>query len=165
MSKTRTFDDWYTENADDHNAKRRAKYAADKAFREEARARSKEYRSKNRQRASGKGRTTYRQIGPRRVKVGSIGALGAVIDRSIPTLHYWRKIGRLPESLFSGKQQLYTEYQMGLMKEFSDFLRQSRNPPSVVQSTNDKVHQLWGREFHAETPSILWRNPEGSNGE
>jgi hypothetical protein len=109
----RTFKDWYGENADDLNARRRERYATDKEHREHVRKVNREASARRRAESAAEKAEAQKEVklakgtGWRTEKVEvdgvfvtmfTIGALAQATGLSISTLRVWERRGFLPET-------------------------------------------------------------------
>lgn len=103
--------DWYHANKEEYNEKRRQRYAEDKEIRERARQRAADYRK----RSPKVTRQLTRILNGKTVNVYSTGQVADRIGRTPQMLRNWEANGLIPESIFEGKQRLYTKQQVDLI--------------------------------------------------
>lgn len=123
--KSPYFQEWYDENRDDLNARRRERYAKDEAYREkvqrwnrDARARRRKAAEKEEKKAkravkiqtSGQWKTVEVEVDGVKVRMFTIGALAKAIGKGISTIRVWERNGVLPETPYRSKKgdRLYT---------------------------------------------------------
>ena len=123
--KSPYFQEWYDENREDLNARRRERYATDEAYREkvqkwnrDARARRRRVAEKEDRKAkravkiqtSGQWKTVEMEVDGVKVPMFTIGALAKAIGKGISTIRVWERNGTLPETPYRSKKgdRLYT---------------------------------------------------------
>ena len=140
----RDYPEWYRKNHAQINAQRRDKYANDPEYRRRALERALKSRALGRKRPN-MGRTSLRTINGNAVKVHTIGYMAHCLGRGIDTLKYWRETGWLPPSRFPGKQQVYTDYQVGLVHAFDTKLK--GGDADCVKSALKDMWSMWDLEW------------------
>lgn len=142
MEQTKTqkkFSEWYEKNAEERNAKRRAKYRKDKEFRDSEKARVQAYRSKT----SVGNQKTYRTLNGESVEVVRIGKAAQLAGTTREIIRRYESEGLIPISTWHDEpQRLYTLAQCKLIKKLADFRRQTRAPADHL-----KVVRLVARIF------------------
>jgi len=111
--KNSYFKDWYEDNAEDLNARRRSRYQSDIAYRDKVqgwnrRARNKRNKERSQeQRAerkakkmatSGAWKTVEIEVDGVKRCMFTIGALAKVLGRGVSTIRVWERFGILPET-------------------------------------------------------------------
>lgn len=119
------FQEWYDDNRDDLNKRRREKYASDSVYRakvqqwnRDARARRRKDVEKEGLRAkravkmqtSGAWKTVEVEVDGVMVRMFTIGALARAIGKGISTIRVWERNGTLPQTPYRSKKgdRLYT---------------------------------------------------------
>lgn len=103
---------WYSENREEYNVLRRARYAANKETRIKARERAARYRENN---PMGTGRVLKRLLGGKMVDVLSTGQIAIMVDRTPQMIRNWESLGFIPHSVFLDDHRLYTRKQARLL--------------------------------------------------
>lgn len=111
--KSPYFQEWYEENRDDLNVRRRERYANDKAYRDKVQKWNKDARHRRRKSAereerkakravklqtSGQWKTVEVEVDGVKVRMFTIGALAKAIGKGISTIRVWERNGVLPET-------------------------------------------------------------------
>ena len=137
------FRNWYVNNRDDFNAKRRAKYAKDKNLREKARANAKRQREKVSDPDTG---PVLRVVHGRTLKVYRAAAAGAMIGRSPETIRTWIRNGWVPDVDDGWTHRTFTKGQIALMLRLANVIEKYRYADDY-QMRVDKVvvsiHKQW----------------------
>jgi len=118
------FEDWYNENRLSILARRRERYASDPDYAEKCREASSRYREtlKGRRQshppAKRPRKPTQISLNGQLCEGWSVGHLAEKINRSIPTVNHWSKMGLLPETPLrgNGDARLYTAPMMRVVK-------------------------------------------------
>jgi len=133
--------DWYNQNREEYNAKRRERYAANKDAREKARMRAARYRD---QKPAVQRRLT-RELNGTQVKVFSTGQVAEKIGRTPQMLRNWESNGLIPECVFEGKQRLYTTKQVELIIHLAYVISQNGGAwtGDKVDKAVARVHKRW----------------------
>jgi len=151
------FKTWYAKNKEDFNAKRRARYANDPEYRAKQRARTEEWKARQRElRRAERGdaprtrdRTIMVECAGGKVAMHTIGVFSERVGKSIVTLRSWERKGFLPESPFRSSRgdRLYTDAMI-------DVVAGIVAGRSIVQMDDEmakaKIRQVWedqGQKF------------------
>lgn len=121
------YKDWYDQHSDELSEKRRSRYKADPDYRQRVLEQNRAYRQKKAAEQAERPRPRIRipkhrkpvvftvAIGGKQVPMEfvHIGTFARMIQRSVPTIHQWERLGLLPRTPFSlqGKakqERLYT---------------------------------------------------------
>lgn len=107
------FKEWYDENREDLNARRREKYAQDPEYRAKVQQWNRDARARRRKdeekedrrtrravkiRPSGQWKTVEVEVDGVKVRMFTIGALAKAIGKGISTIRVWERTGVLPET-------------------------------------------------------------------
>jgi len=118
-AKAPYFQEWYDDNRDDLNARRREKYATDPAYRAKVQKWNRAARARRRREADKEDREARRAVKLRQserwktvevevdgvmVKMFTIGALAKAIGKGISTIRVWERSGVLPETPYRSKK-------------------------------------------------------------
>lgn len=119
------FQEWYGENRDDLNERRRERYATDEEYRAKVQKWNRDARERRRREAdkedrrvrkavklgtSGSWKTVEIEVDGVKVRMFTIGALARAIGKGISTIRVWERNGTLPETPYRSKKgdRLYT---------------------------------------------------------
>lgn len=143
------YSNWYDENKDGRNERRRKKYASDAGVRARERERVRKYRA-NQTNPAEIGRI-FREKSGVRIEVFRVGDVAQKIGAHASVIRRYEKAGLLPSPTFPGEHRLYTKGQVELIAEICDWRRNTRyswrRPQKAVQEQAlvAKVKALWGK--------------------
>jgi DNA-binding transcriptional MerR regulator len=106
------FQQWYDQNAQALNARRKHRYHTDPAYREQLLASQRARRKVKRQHRQYK-ETVLGQM----VRAYEIREVSALIGKPCSTIRQWESTGLIPCSIFKTKKRLYTVQQIHLLRE------------------------------------------------
>lgn len=130
----RKFRNWYENNREDYNAKRRERYKKNKAMRDKARENARKQRAKG---ADVDTSPVLRRVSGRTLKVYRTAAAGAMIGRSPETIRTWIKNGWLPDQ-GDWTHRTFTKGQIKLMQRLANVIEKYRYAKDY-QARVDKV--------------------------
>ena len=133
------FQEWYDDNRDDLNERRRARYAADPEYRKKVQKWNQDARARRRKEAAREDREAKRAVKIKTagawktvevevdgvmVRMFTIGALARAIGKGISTIRVWERNGTLPETPYRSKKgdRLYT---LEMVESIQKALRQA----------------------------------------
>lgn len=124
---------WYERNKDDYNQRRRERYQTDKAHREAIQQKARE--AKKAKIAERKG-MVERVWNGEVLLAKRIGDVAEEIGVSIQVIRSWEINQIIPRPVFGGKQRVYTETQVELMRKLAEALTKAKhyNKYSEVKS-------------------------------
>ena len=131
----RKFRNWYKQNRDEYNAKRRERYKQSKEMREKARENARKQRQKT---DSVDTSPVLRTVSGRTLKVYRTAAAGAMIERSPETIRTWIKNGWLPDKDDDWTHRTFTKKQINLMRRLARVIEKYRYADDY-QARLDKV--------------------------
>jgi len=119
------FQEWYDDNREDLNERRRARYATDPEYRRKVQKWNREARERRRKesekedrkakravkiKTAGSWKTVEIEVDGVMVRMFTIGALARAIGKGISTIRVWERNGTLPETPYRSKKgdRLYT---------------------------------------------------------
>ena len=115
------FKQWYENNKDEYNAKRRQKYAENPEVRSKAIARSQRYKGR---RDSTK---TYvvKVIDGKQIHMYPTGSAAKIIGVHHNTIPNWEKRGLIPEPILREHRRFYTSHQLSQMVVLKNLLERA----------------------------------------
>lgn len=117
------FRNWYANNREEYNAKRRERYAKDKGMRQKARQNAKRQRQKT---DSVNTEPVLREVSGRTIKVYRTAAAGAMIGRSPETIRTWIKNGWIPDHPDGWTHRTFTKKQIKLLQRLANVIEKYR---------------------------------------
>jgi hypothetical protein len=121
MSDTRTFSDWYGDNKEKYNRRRRERYQKDKQYRNKALRNSQRYRESGPRELDEYGRLKQTKIVKgEEIEVFTITAVADKIGKTAQTIRKWEAKGFIPKPIFRTRVRLYTQHQVNLLIRFSE---------------------------------------------
>lgn len=143
------FAKWYeSKGRKAHSERRKKKYDEDPVYREQVLARNREV--KQRIRVPSDGRIT-RFVDGAEILVFRIGQVAEQIGKSVGIIRDWEKDGTIPAPSFEDTQRLYTERQVGLLKELAD-------ATAEAEGSKFKLHEI--KEAMRPTIYKRWNSKE-----
>lgn len=126
---------WYADNAEEHNAKRRAKYNPTK---EELRSRAKKARAhrKSKDTHYEEMQVLYKGKSIRGYRIGHIAHL---IDKPTHTIEYWENLGYIPKHTLPYVQRVYTQEQVDLIVQLAKVVPARRKPGGYLSEELQKA--------------------------
>lgn len=137
VKSAKKFRNWYANNREDFNAKRREKYSQDQDLRNKARVNSKRQRDKV---SDPSIEPVLRVVSGRTLKVYRAAAAGAMIGRSPETIRTWSRNGWLPTVDDGWTHRTFTKKQIKLMQRLVNVIEKYRYAADYQQHI-DKVVQ------------------------
>lgn len=137
------FRNWYTQNREDYNAKRREKYSQDKELREKARKNARKQRQKTESPDTG---PVLRTVSGRTLKVYRVSAAGAFIGRSPETIRTWIRNGWIPDVADGWTHRTFTKGQIKLMQRLANVIEKYRYADDYQARLNKvvaSIHKQW----------------------
>lgn len=134
------FKEWYEENGDSHNEKRKRRYETDPEYRNAIIERQRAYRQ----------RTSVRRVRPPLTKVDDkgvehlvyrVGLASQMVGRSPQTLKKWERKGYIPKPSIKTIHRYYTAKQVELMIKNADFISSGDEP--LIRAVRMKINQQW----------------------
>lgn len=113
------YHDYYDDNKEDINRRRRDRYASDPEYRERVKASAKQVKKAA---AEAKKGHVARKYKGSKVLCTRIGDVAEAIGRSVSVIRFWEKEGTIPEPVFEGSQRVYTDAQVALLSKLSTAL-------------------------------------------
>lgn len=132
---------WYTENKEEYNAKRRERYKANKEQREKARERAARYRAEQ----PDIERELFRTYKGKKMRVFSTGQVAAEMNRTPQMLRNWEKEGLIPEAIFPDHHRLYTVKQKSMILQLAETIAANNGSwtaPKVKKAVS-WMHKRW----------------------
>lgn len=114
MAVSQAYRKWYDKNKETHNAKRRIRYQSDPVHRSNIQKRTRAHREALLAQQPAKTEFT-------------IGEAATKIGRDIQSIRNWEVRGYIPRDIDARGYRIYNQHQIGLLKEFSDFMREKAN--------------------------------------
>lgn len=139
----RKFRNWYQQNREDYNAKRREKYKQDKELREKARANARKQRQKG---GDVDTEPVLRKVSGRTIPVYRVGAVGQMIGRSPETIRTWIKNGWVPDQADGWTHRTFTKGQIKLLQRLSTCIEKYRYAADYQQQlakTVESIRKQW----------------------
>lgn len=154
------FQEWYAENGDQLNAKRRDRYKSDPEYRARVLAANRKAREERREtrltekaaeQAAVKAKVTPRPykvftqvVKGVPIKLFSIGGLAAVLGCSVQAIRLWEKRGILPEPAFFSKKgdRLYTAEQIETLRKVSEAQGRIDDEPKEKEQARGIVRRV-----------------------
>lgn len=155
--KNSYFKEWYEDNGDDLNARRRNRYKTDPAYRrkvQEWNRRAREKRNKERavekkaerkavkMATSGSWKTVEIEVDGVKMRMFTIGALAKALGKGISTIRVWERFGVLPETPYRSNKgdRLYSVEQV---EQFRDQLKkQGKLDPEKLKRKAKPTHVI-----------------------
>lgn len=141
---TWSYKEWYRQNKEKVNAKRRKKYDEDAAFREKTQTRALEgYHAKRKTMAPTDRRTVVDEQGER---FFSIGRIARLIGRQIESVRKYHRMGILPDPTYFDARgwRLYTRQQALLIRQvFRRFQEQTDVEVRTLADVRRVLHERW----------------------
>ena len=137
------FRNWYANNRNEFNAKRREKYAEDPGVRDKARANARHQRAKVSDPDTG---PVLRVVSGRTLKVYRAAAAGAMIGRSPETIRTWIRNGWVPDVDDGWTHRTFTKGQINLMRRLANVIEKYRYAPDYkerIERVVASVHKQW----------------------
>jgi hypothetical protein len=137
------FRNWYENNRDDYNAKRRERYAKNKDLREKARANARKQRAKG---GDVEVEPVLRKVSGRTIPVWRVGAAAQMIGRSPETIRTWIKNGWVPDVDDGWTHRTFTKGQIKLLQRLSNCIEKHRYAQDYQQQlakTVESIRKQW----------------------
>lgn len=103
--------DWYANNKDDHNEKRRNRYETDPEYREKVQAQARESAKKRREANPTVTGVYHRELNGVQVQVFKASEVANEAGVNVRTLKADEKAGKIPAMSFEGRHRVYTSQQ------------------------------------------------------
>lgn len=109
---------WYANNKEDHNTKRRSRYDTDPEYRERVKAQARESAKKRREENPTATGVYHRELNGEQVEVFKASQVAEEAGISVRTLKADEKAGTIPPMSFEGRHRVYTAQQKALLISF-----------------------------------------------
>lgn len=137
---------WYAENADSRNTRRRNKYASDPTHREKVLECSRDSRRRSRNDSMKVKRfQTPRSfdVNGSVVNMYSVGALAQMIGRSVQSITNWEKSGTIPVTPYRDNQRGFRYYTSDMIKILHEEVGKSRRLYPVDPEMCKRITDRW----------------------
>jgi len=142
----KSFKEWYGDNKEDYNAKRRARYHGDKEYRKRVQSYTRRYREGRPQKESISGGVFMIKVNGKTVKGYRTGAVAVKLGVKAEAIRYLEKKGYILKAVVSGKNRTYTFRQISLIKKAFD-ARYRFNNGMMTQEEVTAVKETIKREW------------------
>lgn len=141
------FEQYYEDNGEDINRKRRQKYDKDPEYRDRVLKASRDYRKKQRQvprvRMPRFQKPAVHKTGTgREIKIFSVGAFAAYLSRSVQAINHWEKSGILPRTPYRNGRG-FRCYTTDMMEAVRSQVGGKRRLFPVDPEMHDNIKAAW----------------------